>query len=249
MLAGEAAALATAGLVAGTINVVAGGGSFLTLPLLLFLGLPAAVANATNRVGVLAQNVSGVWGYHRHGALDWRWATRASLPALAGAALGAWAAVRVPDFAFTRLLSILMIVITLWSLWRNRAGAPAGRAASHSVHGGPWVAAGFFATGFYGGFIQAGVGFFILALTSAAGLDLIRGNAVKVWGVLLMTLLSLAIFAHAGTVDWARGAVLGAGNFTGGLIGVRLAVLKGHRWLERVVTATILVFALLLWLG
>lgn len=246
-LAGEAAALAVAGLVAGTINVVAGGGSFLTLPLLLFLGLPAAVANATNRVGVLAQNLSGVWGYHRHGALDWRWATRASLPAVAGAALGAWSALRTPDFAFTRLLSILMIVITLWSLWRRHAGAAAtGRAANHS---GLWVMAGFFVTGFYGGFVQAGVGFFILGLTSAAGLDLVRGNAVKVWGVLLMTLLSLAIFAHAGTVDWARGAALGAGNFTGGLVGVRLAILKGHHWLERVVTATILVFALLLWVG
>ena len=95
--------------------------------------------------------------------------------------------------------------------------------------------------------IQAGVGFVILALTSAAGLDLIRGNAVKVLSVLLITVLSLAIFANSGTVDWPRGLALGVGNFAGGLVGVRQAVLKGQRWLERVVSATVILFALLLW--
>jgi uncharacterized membrane protein YfcA len=248
ILASELALLAGAGLVAGALNVVAGGGSFLTLPLLLFLGLPAAVANATNRVGVLAQNVSGVWGFHRHGALDWRWATLASLPAVAGAGLGAWLSLRVPDFAFTRILSVAMLLITLWSLWRSRGAAPAaGRPAPDMPGQRLFAALGFFVVGVYGGFIQAGVGFFILALTSAAGLDLVRGNAVKVWGVLLMTVLSLVIFAQSGTVDWERGAALGAGNFLGGIVGVRMAVLKGHRWLERVVTATVVLFALLLW--
>ena len=106
---------------------------------------------------------------------------------------------------------------------------------------------GFFFVGVYGGFIQAGVGFVILALTSATGLDLIRGNAVKVLSVLLMTVLSLLIFANSGTVDWPRGLALGVGNFAGGLLGVRMAVLKGQRWLERVVTATVILFALLLW--
>jgi uncharacterized membrane protein YfcA len=71
---------------------------------------------------------------------------------------------------------------------------------------------------------------------------------VKVFSVLLMTILSLVIFGNAGTVDWARGAALGLGNFAGGIVGVRFAVLKGHRWLERAVTATVIVFAVMLWL-
>lgn len=241
----EIAVLVAAGILAGTLNVVAGGGSFLTLPLLIFLGLPASVANGTNRVGVLLQNVSAVWAFRRHGALDARWTAGVAVPAMAGALLGARLALAVPDFAFTRLLSTAMLGLTLWSIWsaRRESRRTEGR---HLPRWAVWT--GFFAMGIYGGFIQAGVGFFILALTTAAGLDLLRGNAVKVLGVLLMTGLSLAIFGGAGIVDWPRGGALGVGNLIGGLLGVRLAVLQGQRWLERVVTATVAMMALLLWL-
>jgi len=67
------AALAVLGLFVGAVYVIAGGGSFLTLPMLIFLGLPATVANGTNRVGILLQNVGAVWGFHRRQVLDWRW--------------------------------------------------------------------------------------------------------------------------------------------------------------------------------
>lgn len=256
----ELAALAIVGVVAGTINVVAGGGSFLTIAILLFFGLPAGVANATNRVGVLLQNITGLWGFHRSGALDLQWASRACVPALAGAGLGAWLALRIPDFAFTRVLSTAMLAIAAWSIWssrrRNRMAAERARNGSPAPASSDMPSrrhavllwAGFFLTGIYGGFIQAGVGFFILGLTSAAGLDLIRGNAIKLLSVLLMTLLSLAMFGSAGTVDWGRGVALGLGNAIGGLLGVRLAVLRGQQWLEQAVTAAVILFAVLLWL-
>ena len=242
----ELALLAGAGLVAGALNVVAGGGSFLTLPVLLFLGLPAAVANGTNRVGVLAQNVSGVWGYHRHGALDWGFALWASVPAVIGAALGAWLALRVPDFAFTRMLSFAMLAMTLWSVWKSRGG-PVERKTGASGPSQALTLIGFFFVGVYGGFIQAGVGFVILALTSAAGLDLIRGNAVKVLSVLLITVLSLAIFANSGTVDWPRGLALGVGKLRrraggrphGGAEGPALARAGGERHGHPVRSATL----------
>jgi uncharacterized membrane protein YfcA len=85
------------GFVAGVINTIAAGGSFLTLPLLLFLGLPATVANGTNRVGVLLQNISAVWGFHRGDVLEWSWGLRAALPACTGAAAGVIAALSVPE--------------------------------------------------------------------------------------------------------------------------------------------------------
>jgi uncharacterized protein len=240
----ELLALATAGLVAGTLNVLAGGGSFLTLPLLIFFGLPSALANGTNRVGVLAQNIGGIWGFHRHGVLDWRWATVASGSAMVGAALGVWAALEVPDFAFRRILSIAMVLITLWSMFAPRPGATTGvlRSPTH-----PLVVGGFFLVGLYGGFIQAGVGFLVLAVTTAAGLDLVRGNAVKALSTLLFTLLSLALFAGAGQVDWPRGLALSSGSLLGGIVGVRLAVLRGHAWIQQVVTVTVVLFAVLLW--
>ena len=238
-------ALFAVGFVAAVINVLAGGGSFLTLPLLLFLGLPASVANGTNRLGVLAQNVSGVLGFQRHGVLPGRWALSVSVPALAGAAIGVWAALSVPDLAFRRILSIVMLVVTLFTLLRRSATVE----PRHQPRS-PWdpaIVGGFFLAGVYGGFLQAGVGFLVLAVTTLAGLDLVRGNAVKVFAVMLLTLLSLAVFAGTGNVSWPAGIALALGNLLGGVVGVRIAVLKGQKWLERVVTATIVVFAILLW--
>ena len=241
----ELVALAVAGVVAGALNVIAGGGSFLILPLLLFFGLPASLANGTNRVGVMSQNIAGILGFHRHGAVDWAWALKVSIPAVAGSALGVWAALVVPDFAFKRILSVAMVVVTIGSLLNQRRRPVAHAALKPPTH---WfVVTGFFIVGLYGGFIQAGVGFLVLAITSAAGLDLVRGNAVKLLTVMLLTLLSLAVFAGAGQVDWPRGLALAVGNWGGAVIGVRLAVLKGHLWLQQVVTVTVILFAVLLW--
>jgi uncharacterized membrane protein YfcA len=234
------------GVVAGTLNVVAGGGSFLTLPLLIFLGLSPGVANGTNRVGILVQNVGAVWGFRREGLLaGWKQAW-VGLPAAAGAALGVWAALEIGDEAFRKLLAFLMVALSLFALWDPLGSRGSGRGVAHPA---PLLALGFFLAGVYGGFVQAGVGFLILAVTTLAGLDLVRGNAIKVLCILIFTALALCLFAWQGRVQWPIGLVLGAGTLLGGQIGVRLTVLKGHRWLRGVVTATILVFAVRLWLG
>ena len=239
------AALFIVGFLAAVLNVIAAGGSFLVLPLLLFLGLPATVANGTNRVGVLAQNVTSVIGFHRHNVLPLRWAIGVSVPTVLGAAIGVWGALNIPDIAFRRILSIVMLAMTLGTLLHKSLRGEARSEPQSPLH---WtMVLGFFFMGLYGGFIQAGVGFLALALTTLAGLDLVRGNAVKVFTVMLLTILSLAVFAGTGNVDWPAGIALGFGNVLGGVLGVRLAVLKGHKWLEHVVTATIIIFAIMLW--
>ena len=229
------------GCVAGTLNVLAGGGSFLTLPVLLFLGLPAPLANGTNRVAILLQNAGAVWSFRRQGVLDLGALAWAALPATAGAVLGAGLALNVGDLAFRRLLAVLIVVLSVASLWSPRRGADGRRPG--------WAPFAFFAVGVYGGFIQAGVGFLVLAVTTAAGLDLVRGNAVKVLSILCWTAAALAVFAAGGSVDWRLGLALAAGNLVGGLTGARLTVLKGHRWIQAVVTIAALLFALGLWLG
>ncbi len=105
----------------------------------------------------------------------------------------------------------------------------------------------WFGVGFYGGFIQAGLGFLILAVVSAAGLDLVRGNALKVTLVLCFTPLALLLFAMDGLVDWRFGTALAAGNVLGGQFGVRLTVLKGQVWIRRVVVVAVVAFAIRLW--
>ncbi len=235
--------LFAAGCVAGAVNVLAGGGSFLTLPVLIFLGLPPGVANGTNRVAIVLQNVAAVWGFRRHRIDEPQAWGRAALPATFGAVAGAWLALRTGDEVFQRLLALFMVAMSLASVWTPRPRRTGGSLA------GFWPAAGFVAAGVYGGFVQAGVGFLFLAVTSRAGLDLVRGNAVKVISVLALTLLSLVVFAASGRVAWVPGLALAAGTVAGGLAGVRLTVLKGHRWVRRVVTASALLLAVKLWLS
>jgi len=236
--------LLAAGVVAGALNVVAGGGSFLTLPALIFLGLPPTVANGTNRVAIFFQNIGAVWGFQRHGVIEWKYLLWAAVPATFGAGLGAWAAVSMGDESFKNILAFLMIAVTLWTLWDPlKKSKPAEE--GHQPHVGPLVL-GFFVVGIYGGFVQAGVGFLILAATTMARLDLVRGNAVKVLTILIYTACALAIFAIQNKVDWKLGCILAVGNVIGSQIGVRMTVLKGHAWIKTVVTVAVIVLAIML---
>jgi len=237
-----------AGLLAGALNVVAGGGSFLTLPILILMGLPPTMANRTNRIGILVQNISAVWGFRRHGLIDGRWLLQAALPATIGAIGGTLLALRIDEGAFKRILAFLMVAVTLWTLWdplrRFRTAEE-----RKPVPGGKFLlAAGFFAVGIYGGFVQAGIGFVLLAMATLAGYDLVRGNALKVFCVLAFTPISLGLFFWNGQVALLPGLALAAGMMIGATIGVRLTVLHGHRWVRGVVTAAIVLLAIKLWI-
>jgi uncharacterized membrane protein YfcA len=235
-----------AGLVAGTLNVIAGGGSFLTLPVLIFLGLPPTTANGTNRVAILFQSVGAAWSFHNYQLLNWRWALIAAAPATVGAGLGTAAAVVVGDEAFRKILAFLMVTITLWTLL-SPVSSRAGGSEQKPNLARLGVMLGFFAVGAYGGFVQAGVGFLVLAVTTLAGLDLVQGNTIKVVCIMAFTVLSLSIFAWQGMVHWPMGLTLAVGNTLGGLVGARLTALKGHRWIRGVVTVTVVVFAIRIW--
>jgi len=236
------------GCLAGTVNVIAGGGSFLTLPILIFMGFPAILANGTNRVGIICQNLGAVWSFHRYQLLDLNSILWAALPAAMGSIIGVWIAFSVGEQAFKNILAFLMVAITLWSLW-NQVLRPNNKASrlNPSLRS-PLLFAGFLVVGIYGGFVQAGVGFIVLALTTHAGFDLVRGNAVKVLIILILTTVSLLLFAWQGQVDWFTGLVLGAGTLLGGQLGVKLTVLKGHKWIRIFVTVTVILFAAKLWL-
>jgi hypothetical protein len=238
--------LAAVGFVASVLNIVAAGGSFLTLPVLILLGAPTVEANGTNRLGVIAQNASAVWGFHRHRVLDWPWALGAAVPAVAGALLGAWLSLGVDDRAFRRLLAVLMVLVTLWTLID-----PLQKVRANVVRSpfSPGVAASLFLAGVYGGFVQAGVGFLFVAVTTVAGVDLLRGTAIKVFTIGALTIAAALVFAWHGHIDWRAGIALSAGSLAGGAAGVRLAILKGSGWLRHVVTGTVVVFAVLLWVA
>ena len=227
--------------------MTAGGGSFLTLPLLIFLGLPATVANGTNRVGIFMQNLGAVWSFHRQSLVDPYWLRWAMGPGLLGCLIGTWLALIVDHETFQKTLALLMVGLTLWTIWDPLKEPWSNSPLPPSIHF-VMLSLGFFVIGLYAGFVQAGVGFFLLALASIAGLDLVRGNALKVLSVLIFTGLALTLFAWHGKVNWVLGIILGFGTVIGGLLGVKLTILKGHTWLKKIVTITMIVFAVKLWI-
>ena len=240
--------MASIGLLAGFLNVLAGGGSLLTLPALIFLGLPAATANGTNRIAILSQNIFAATSFRRHGVLPLRLALLCTGPALLGSYLGANLAITVDDQLFQRLLAVIMLGVLLFN-----ALDPMKRLRSTELHLSHWrmvlLLICFFAIGVYGGFVQAGVGFLIISALLAQGLDLIRINAVKVFVVGIFTLVALAVFIQHGQVNYGLGLALAVGNSIGGTIATRMAINKGHNWIKKVVSLTVLAFAIKLLIG
>lgn len=203
------------GAVAGFVNTAAAGGSLLTLPVLILSGLPSDLANGTNRVAILLQNVVGVRGFKHHGVWNPRRSLLFGVLALIGAIPGAMVAVEISDEWFDRVLAVVVVVMGGYLLLQGKKGRR-GLSAPPSWKRVRLSAPLFLLIGFYGGFIQAGVGFLILAtLTGLAGFDLARANAVKVFVILVYTTAALFIFLWNDSVDWVKGLVLAGGNMIG----------------------------------
>lgn len=217
--------LIVTGFVAGVINTMAGGGTNLTLPALMVLGMPADVANATNRVGVMMQCGAGVAGFRRKGRLPVVDLVPILLPTLAGGVLGAIAAGYAPAWLLKPLLLGAMVCMTLVMLFKPAViVVPAGTAAclvSQRPRSRYWL---LFA-GFYGGFVQAGVGFILLsALAGALRYDLVRANALKMVCVSVFTSVALGLFVVQGLVAWVPGLILGVGAMLGTGVGVNISI-------------------------
>lgn len=242
------------GIVAGCINTLAGGGSLLTLPILIFMGLPASVANGTNRLAIVVQSMFAVAGFKRKGVTNFRVSLLLSGPAIGGAILGAHIAVDISDALFKRILAILMVCILGFILWdplRRMYGTIEHTSPVTRMCGGRRIAlmGVFFFIGVYGGFIQAGIGFLIIAtLTTLWRLNLIETNSHKVFIVGMNALCALLIFAFYGKIYWPIGLALSAGNGLGGWIGSHLAVSKGERFTRFILTVCVIAMAVKLFL-
>jgi uncharacterized membrane protein YfcA len=236
-------ALALVGVLAGFLNVLAGGGSLLTLPLLIFFGLPAAVANGTNRIAIFCQNIFAITGFKRQGVFPIRLAMLCIPPALIGSYFGARMAISVDEMLFRRLLALIMVGVLLFMVMDPMKRLQRPEATMTPVRLVVLVVS-FFGVGIYGGFVQAGVGFLIISGLLIHGLDLVRINAVKVLVIFAFTAVALAVFVMNGQVDYVLGLALAAGNSLGGWFASHMAVKKGHEWIKRFVIVTVLAFAL-----
>jgi len=236
--------LVVGGFAAGFMNTVAGGGSMLTLPLLILVGLPANVANGTNRVAVLAQNIAAVLGFRSQGVHPWRSGIWLSLPATLGAVVGASVAVEVDPLVLERIFGIVLIVLCGVVFLQPPDKGKDHESKITRTRPSLKTFAVFFVVGFWGGFAQIGVGFLFLGgLLLCADLNLVHANAVKIFVILIFTALSLLIFVHNGQVWIVPGLVMAAGNAAGGWLASVLSVRKGAGWVRVFLIASALLAA------
>ena len=220
----ELLALILSGIVAGFVNTLAGGGSIFTLPALMLLGLPADIANGTNRVGVFIQSLVAVRGFNRHGLL----ATQAIVPILIptdiGSLIGATVASYVPADILKPVLIITMMTMTLVIVLKPNT-IPAENETPVTLQENPMGAVWLFIAGLYGGFIQAGVGFILLAaLAGSLRFDLIRANALKMACTLVFGSVALMVFIVRDQVMWIPGLIMGLATIIGVQLSVKFAI-------------------------
>lgn len=230
-------ALAVAGAVASVINTMAGGGSLLTLPLLVAIGLPPGLANGTNRVGVVMQGIASVITFHRRGFRDHRLVARLLVPMMLGAAAGTALATRLSD---DLLRVVFGGMLAGWAVLLMLRPGRFLHAPVEPRRAGPLALTIGLLIGVYGGFVQAGVGFPLLALLVLyLGHDAVQANAIKVALVLGFSLVSLPMFALAGQVAWREGLALAAGGLVGGWLGTRLQIRGGAKLVRWVVVMAV----------
>jgi len=229
------------GLIAGVINVMAGGGSSLTLPALIFLGLDSATANGTNRVGILIQSLFATLSFRKEKISGLNLSLRLAALTIPGAILGALIAVRISDKWFEIILGIVMIGVIISMLipqFKNLVTTTEGKKT--------WLIYPImFAIGFYGGFVQVGVGLLIMAaLYHLLKINLVFVNMHKVFITLIFTIPALLIFIWTDNVDWLLGLVLAVGNGLGGWWAARISVKGGEKVIRYVMIVAIFIIAL-----
>ncbi len=251
-------ALMGVGMCAGFINAIAFGGSMLTVPILIYLiptiptissGIEAtALANGTNRVAIMLQNLSAIFGYRRKGVSNFRHATMLTIPAVVGASIGAFIGTETPDEAFKPVLAIVMVTMLLLTFfnpteWLYKRINPSG--GQYRII----TSIALFFVGMYGGFIQIGTGLLIItALRILDGEDLVITNAHKVFIVFFYTIIALCVFLSKDQVHWILGLTLAIGTSSGAWIGSHMAVRMGDKWIKVVlVLAVVASVTKLLW--
>lgn len=234
-----------AGIASGFVNTVGGGGSLISLPALIFVGLPSAVANGTNRIALMAQNIVAIEYFRQKGFFYPKLSIMLGIPAVLGSIVGAKFAISLSDEMFNRVLAYVMLTVLVLIIWRpEKKFLKSGE--QEKLEGLRLVGAAlaFFGVGFYGGFIQAGVGFIIIAsLALITGMSLVKINSLKVFISIIYMLSSLLVFVFSGKVDWLLGIVLAAGNAIGAYLGGVFSVRKGDKWIRVFLVVTVLILS------
>ncbi len=229
------------GFVAGVVNTLAGGGSLLTVPLLIGAGLPPVIANGTNRLGVLASSLTSAWRFRKEGLSGFLEARQIIIPVALGAFGGAVAISEVSNSIFEKAFAVVMVVLLIPILRRPtflRARVEGGAVWSPTK---TWIV--FLAIGFYGGAVQAGIGIFLIFALSYAGTDLVKANSIKVVIIAGITLIALPVFIYQSQIAWLPGLALATGFSLGGVAGAHWAIAGGERLIRPILAIAVIAMA------
>lgn len=239
----EIIALIVAGLMVGFINTLAGGGSIISLSVLMMLGLPAPIANGTNRIAIAIQTATATASFRQQKVLPLKKSILLAIPAIIGSLIGAWIAVDINEGVLEKAIGVIMLIMLIFILYKPQKYIY-GRAeiVERPLNWKSYLI--FFLIGVYGGFIHMGVGYFLLmGIVVGAGFDLVKGNAVKVFIVLLYTPFTILIFLFNDQINWSYGLILAIGNVIGAFVASRLAVSKGVVFVKWVIVIVVLLTA------
>ncbi len=235
------------GLITGVINTLAGGGSLLTLPMLIFLGLPPSVANGTNRIAILIQSIVTNAGFRSKGVNTYPFSIYFGISATIGAIIGAQMAVVIDGDLFNKILAIIMVVVVAYLVFNRKAKLEDLVERVSGKH--LWTSIIlFFFVGIYGGFIQAGVGFLMLLVLSGVNrFSLVKSNALKIVITGIYTVFAVIIFVMNDKVNWEYGLILAFGNAIGGWFASRWSVSKGDGLVKIFLVIMVIIMAIKLW--
>ena len=239
----EIIALIIAGLMVGFINTLAGGGSIISLSVLMMLGLPAPIANGTNRIAIAIQTATATASFRQQKVLPLRKSILLAIPAIVGSLIGAWIAVDINEGILEKAIGVIMLIMLVFIFYKPQKYIY-GRAeiVEKPLNWKSYLI--FFLIGIYGGFIHMGVGYFLLmGIVVGAGFDLVKGNAVKVFIVLLYTPFTILVFLFNNQINWKYGLILAIGNVVGAFVASRLAVSKGVPFVKWVIVIVVLITA------
>lgn len=230
------------GIIAGIINVNAGGGSVLSLPMLLFLGLDGSVANGTNRIAILFQNITAIISFKNENHSKFKLSFKLALFTLPGAIIGAYSAINISNELFEKILAIIMIGVVITMILPKKSIIAVEELTKKQNF---YVYLAMFGVGFYGGFIQVGVGFLLMAsLHYLMKQSLVKVNMHKVFIVLIYTIPALIIFVISGNVNWGYGLVLASGNMLGAWWGVKFSIKGGDKFIKTILIIAIFLMSL-----
>jgi uncharacterized membrane protein YfcA len=239
--------LIVVGFIAGFINTIAGGGSLLTLPVLIFMGLPPSVANGTNRIGIIIQMLAGSAGFKSKGITTFPFSIYMGVSALVGSLIGAQIAVDIKGETFNKVLSFVMIAVVLIIVFKPKLKTKELIERTTGKH--LWISCvAFFIFGIYGGFINAGLGFIlILFMHYFNRLSLVKSNATKAVIIIIYMSAALIVFILNDKVDWKMGLIMAIGTSLGGWFGSRFSVKKGDGFIKIFLVVVVSFMAIKLW--